>query len=300
MDLTLLNDFLELSRELNFSRAAEKRNMTQPAFSRRIKALEKTLQTPLVTRTTRSVQLTLAGKSFEPRAATIVRLMAEARLDALEAAGQGGQGLNIAATHALSYSFVPRWLMAVAGPAQLGTLNMSSDTQRQCSLLIQRGDVNFFICHKGVSELEGLSSRQFISHTIGTDHLVALCATGETGQPLWSLDQKADDVPFIAYAPASGLHTILENHWGNHGRPRLKTVMNSVLAATHLEMAKEGQGVAYLPLSLAGSAIASGVLSRASGENNDIPVDVVICRSRSRLSPHCESFWRAATKVVIS
>lgn len=45
MDLGLLEDFLELARELNFSRAAEKRNTTQPAFSRRIRALEEAVET---------------------------------------------------------------------------------------------------------------------------------------------------------------------------------------------------------------------------------------------------------------
>ncbi len=73
MDLALLEDFLELARELNFSRAAEKRNMTQPAFSRRIRTLESAIQTPLIQRTTRHVSLTPAGKAFHPRAEAVVR-----------------------------------------------------------------------------------------------------------------------------------------------------------------------------------------------------------------------------------
>ena len=73
MDTTLLDDFLELARELNFSRAAENRNMTQPAFSRRIKSLEEAIQTPLIARTTRQVALTAAGKAFQPRAEALVR-----------------------------------------------------------------------------------------------------------------------------------------------------------------------------------------------------------------------------------
>lgn len=48
MDLALLEDFLELAREMNFSRAAENRNLTQPAFSRRIRTLESAIQTPLL------------------------------------------------------------------------------------------------------------------------------------------------------------------------------------------------------------------------------------------------------------
>ena len=40
MELVWLEDFLALAEALNFSRAAEARHVTQPAFSRRIRALE--------------------------------------------------------------------------------------------------------------------------------------------------------------------------------------------------------------------------------------------------------------------
>ncbi len=294
MDLSLLADFLELARELNFSRAAEARNLTQPAFSRRIRALEDAVGTPLVTRTTRSVALTPAGQAFQPRAAALVRLYAEARKDALEAAGATALSLNLAATHALSYTFVPQWLMQISAPARFGSLNMVSDSHRQCTRLMLRGDATFFICHKGLEGRDSFPDRQFQHHVIGTDRLAPLCAPDADGAPRWRLGG-AGDVPFLAYGEASGLHAILEAHWSRHGRPAFATRMNSVLAATNMEMAREGQGVAYLPLSLAREALDAGTLRRAALPDHDIPVEVVIYRPRSRLSPNCEAFWTRAT-----
>ncbi len=52
MDLNWLRDFECLGRTLNFTRAAEERNITQSAFSRRIKALESWVGLPLVDRAT--------------------------------------------------------------------------------------------------------------------------------------------------------------------------------------------------------------------------------------------------------
>ena len=43
MNLSWLEDFLALAASGNFSRAAQERHMTQPAFSRRIRALEEWL-----------------------------------------------------------------------------------------------------------------------------------------------------------------------------------------------------------------------------------------------------------------
>ena len=47
MDLDWLKDFLTLAEQKNFSRAADARNVSQPAFSRRIRALEDWIGTAL-------------------------------------------------------------------------------------------------------------------------------------------------------------------------------------------------------------------------------------------------------------
>ncbi|WP_319518456.1 LysR family transcriptional regulator [uncultured Martelella sp.] len=291
MDLALLEDFIELAKEKSFSRAAEARNLTQPAFSRRIKTLEDVIGTQLVQRTSRSVSLTPAGTAFQPRADAIVRLFAEARSEALEIAGLAETGLNLAATHALSYTFVPKWLMQAIGPSGIGTLNMISDTQGPCVRAMLRGEANFLVCHRDRSAAFGLSERQFRHHVIGHDRLVPLCMPDTKRRPRWHLGHAKGPVPFIAYGNPSGIRNILEHHWSLHGRPALSVSMSSVLAAANLELAKEGHGVAFLPLSLAETAVAQGELVRAANPDQDIPVEIVIYRPRSKLSKHSESFW---------
>ncbi|MGL4458291.1 MAG: LysR family transcriptional regulator, partial [Plesiomonas shigelloides] len=59
-----LHDFLVLAEKRNFSAAAALRNVTQPAFSRRIRALEHALNTELVNRDTHPLTLTASGKQF--------------------------------------------------------------------------------------------------------------------------------------------------------------------------------------------------------------------------------------------
>lgn len=63
-ELKHIRAFLALAEELHFSRAAARVKLTQPAFSRRIRDLEKALGAPLVKRTTRYVALTDAGHAF--------------------------------------------------------------------------------------------------------------------------------------------------------------------------------------------------------------------------------------------
>src|SRR3546814_13079894 len=64
MNLSWLDDFLALALTKNFSRAAELRHMTQPAFGRRIRALEDWLGTELFERGKQATSLTETGDWF--------------------------------------------------------------------------------------------------------------------------------------------------------------------------------------------------------------------------------------------
>ena len=73
MELSWLEDFLTLSVTGNFSRAAETRHVSQPAFSRRIRNLEYWVGTPLVDRSVFPIALTPAGESFRKTAEETIR-----------------------------------------------------------------------------------------------------------------------------------------------------------------------------------------------------------------------------------
>lgn len=63
-----LRYFLAVARELSFTRAAESLYLSQPALSKQIRQLERTLGAPLFTRDRRKVALTPAGETLLPYA----------------------------------------------------------------------------------------------------------------------------------------------------------------------------------------------------------------------------------------
>ncbi|MFI7415613.1 LysR family transcriptional regulator [Streptomyces sp. NPDC049627] len=63
---------LVLAEELHFGRAARRMFISQPAFSRQIRALEEHLGVSLVERSTRRVELTAAGEALLPRVRAVV------------------------------------------------------------------------------------------------------------------------------------------------------------------------------------------------------------------------------------
>lgn len=66
--LDLLEAFLGLAEELHFTRAAERLYLSQSGLSRRIGALECLLGCCLFDRSTRTVELTAAGRALLPHA----------------------------------------------------------------------------------------------------------------------------------------------------------------------------------------------------------------------------------------
>src|SRR4051812_5323582 len=106
MEMAWLEDFLAILECGGFSRAAERRNVTQPALSRRIRALEQWIGTPLLDRSTHAVTLTPAGQIFRVTAEDLLRLQL-GRDAAREAASTASETLRFASTHALSLTSFP-------------------------------------------------------------------------------------------------------------------------------------------------------------------------------------------------
>lgn len=302
MDTGILEDFVVLCHEMNFSAAANRRNITQPAFSRRIKALEDWVGTPLFIRTSRSVAITTAGRAFLPRVSAYLRDLKHARDEVLEVAGKSAKALTIASTHALSFTVVPRWIMQAVNHASFGPISLISDSYAECEALLLRGDTPFLICHAHPSSVTRLQSRLFLSTGIGEDRLVPLSqpVPGLPQRPRWTVtrDPGAEPVPYLAYAPQSGIGRIMEAEWRQQDRrPMLKAVFQSHLAAALKEVAKEGQGVAWVPASLADSDLANGQLAIAGSPDFEIPLQIRLFRPASKLSQQAERFWDIASKA---
>lgn len=147
MDLDWLRDFLALAEEGNFSRAADLRNVTQPAFSRRIRALEDWMGTALFVRGAQGATLTPAGEHFHPLAQDMMRALDRARRDTRAVGERRAASLSIAATHALSFTFFPGWIRRLDGLNTDGTVHLISDSMAACEQIMQSGEVHFLLCH---------------------------------------------------------------------------------------------------------------------------------------------------------
>ncbi|GAX58733.1 LysR family transcriptional regulator [Streptomyces olivochromogenes] len=98
MDLRRLRYFLVLAEELNFTRAAHRLHIAQPALSQQIRALEREIGAPLLERGSRSCRLTVVGEVVAREAGELLA-HAAASQERIRAAVGGRQGqLRLALT----------------------------------------------------------------------------------------------------------------------------------------------------------------------------------------------------------
>jgi DNA-binding transcriptional LysR family regulator len=291
MELAWLDDFIELAERLSFSSAAEARHITQPAFSRRIQALEAWIGTPLFLRSTHGVTLTAAGAHLRSRADALSRDVRQLRSEALEVAGRETASLSFTATHALSFTFFPRWIRDQEPASPLGTINLISDSMAACEQIMLRGRAQFLLCHTHRDSPNRLENSGFSSTAIGEDVLMPVSSPDASGAPQWSLDAATKTpIPYLAYSAESGLGRIVASHRATR-RARLDAVFTSQLAATLHSLVLAGRGIAWLPKSLVLDDLGSGRLVPCGGKRWQIAMEIRLFRPDSNQGHQAEALW---------
>ena len=295
MNLSWLEDFLALAASGNFSRAAQDRHMTQPAFSRRIRALEDWLGVPLFDRTTHPVALTETGEWFRATAQEILGRVARVPDEARAVAAAGSATLRFAATHALSLTFLPQWLRGLESRTPVGPIQLVSDMLQQCEAWMQQGRVQFLLCHTHSQAPGRLDSPAYRSLKVGTDTLVPVCAPDRAGRPRHVLSLRArKTVPLLAYSAESGLGRLVRALLGaSLPQARVEPVFTAHLAAVLKSMALDGRGVAWLPYSMVDAELRDKRLAEAGDAAWRLQADIRLFRPDQALAPAAEAFWRA-------
>ena len=206
-----LEDFVSLAETRSFSRSAQLRHVTQPAFSRRIQALEAWAGTDLVDRSSYPTRLTPAGETLHGQALEILGALQASRnmMRSHQAAGQ--DMLDFAVPHTLAFTFFPHWLMDLRKnfgdvKSRLAALNVHDAVLR-----LTEGGCELLIAYHHASQPLQLNPERYEMLSLGSETLAPYSCAGENGQPLFSLPGRPGaKVPFLSYAPGAYMARMVE------------------------------------------------------------------------------------------
>lgn len=296
MDTAWLADLQVLAKTLNFSRAAELRNITQPAFGRRIRSLEHWCGTSLIDRSTHTLALTPAGQVMVDAADDVMRRLERAKHE-LQQVRSAFATLTIASTHALSYTFFPGWVQQLGATASTMPIRLLSDNMSECERIMLSGEAQFLLCHHHPDSPNRLSGSEFRCSALARERLVPVCGRDAEGRALYSLPGSPSvPVPWLMFEAASGMGRILSSALSKPLEELyLRNVFSSHLAMVLKALAVEGAGVAWIPESLAADELVpNGRLARAGSNEWAVEVQIALFRGARPLSDVAEQFWQLA------
>lgn len=288
MDTDWFLDFLAVCHTGNFTRAAETRNVSQPAFSRRIQALEAWVGVPLLERGTHTISTTAAGELLKLRAQQFVTELNKTQSLCIGAAQRDMSTVRLLSTHTLSYSFLPDWIKLVTHDLNpQPTVSITVATWAECVRQFDEGIANFLVYHhhSQFDFLSSLATARFLD--VGTDSLILVAHPDRAAQGL------TGPIPLIAYGQDSAFHAV--THAETEKLPfDTFEVLLTTMTQTILSNLRQNIGVGWCLKSLIDDEMRAGELVQVSEQS--IPLSIRIARPKGRQSQCAEAMWSATVR----
>lgn len=294
MDVQWFRDLGSLARTGNFSRAAELNNVSQSAFSRRIRALEDWVGAPLVDRSSHPVRLTEAGRQMLEAGEQALSRIETEREQVRESLAQPDRYVvTFAAQHSIGWRFFPRWMQAFEQAFGPIISRLRADDLPNCVADLTRGEVDFVISYESEHARGVGPAPEFQSLVIGTDLLIPVCKANTAGEPMFRIDEESRlPIPFLRFGPTAPIGWHIEPMLAARALGgRLSTVYENSMGGALRIRARDGLGVAWLPLSLVEPDIEAGLMTWAGGADWAIDVEVRVHRLKRNDNKLIRKIW---------
>lgn len=284
METKWLEDFISLAETRSFSRSAELRHVTQPAFSRRIQSLEAWVGVDLIDRTSYPTRLTPAGEVFYEQAMEMLGQINNARALLRGKRPTAQTTIDFAVPHTLSLTFMPKWMTELeAGFGRINTRLMALNVHDAVMTMVE-GGCDLLLCYHHPRQPVQLDASRYDMITLGTEALRAYARCNKAGVPdLLLPGSPSAPLPFLSYTSNAYLGRMVELILSDAKRPLyLEKHYETDMAEGLKMMALEGHGVAFLPESAVLREVKQKQLACADDGQSEWEVNMEIRLYRER------------------
>ncbi|WP_425097951.1 LysR family transcriptional regulator [Tropicibacter sp. S64] len=298
MEFNWLRDFIALTATQSFSRAAEERHVSQPAFSRRIRALEAAVGATLINRETLPLSLTPAGAIFHDQAKAMLRTVEETIERCQAAEVEDENLLRLAASQSLYTTYHNSHFQSHVDAGHLSVdLGATAWPAEKFAAALQSGGVDLVMVywHPALGFLAPLDQGAFEYVTITHDRFIPVSRPDPQGQPMFRLPGKDKTrVPLISYGSASVLRPIVDDLLERHeGTAHTLLVSSNALSSSVKALISEGFGLGWLPRRFCDRELDGGTLVPAGDARFEADIEIRLYRRRDNRKPMLDKVWRA-------
>ncbi|MGX9791560.1 LysR family transcriptional regulator [Mycobacterium sp. MMS18-G62] len=245
MELRQLEYFVAVAEEANFTRAAERIHVAQPAVSAQIQRLERELGQPLLDRSRRTVRLTAAGEAALPYAKAALAAVADIHLavEELTQLVRGTVTIGAVTSHSVD---IPALLADFHEKHPNVEITLSTDSSDALIEKVRTGRLDAAIASVGPDEQpEGLDVEVVTDEAIQA----AVCLTDRLAKRKTVRLTDLADRPLITLPVGAGIRHQFDIACARAGvSPRIAFEASTPLAVA--DLAERGLGVAIVPASV--------------------------------------------------
>lgn len=295
MEFKWLEDFLSVASTGSFSKSAELRNVTQPAFSRRIKSLELWLGVDLIDRSTFPTRLTKEGLAFKETAEEVLGALLVMRNEFLGRNKVERAALSFTSLHTLSVTFFPRWVSDIARDGYtVPCTRMSARDLHDCVHALQDGQSDFMLSYMHDCSPLLLDANEYPSITLSEEEFVAVSSVDEQGRARYDPTREGGaPVPFIRFSSNCLLGRVMEYIITRTGcSQNLHTVYENSMSEAIKAMIVEGAGFGWVPRNSINADLEANRLKLIAPDRFSETLRIQLFRSVTRSRPTLERFWQ--------
>ncbi|MFM8462579.1 MAG: LysR substrate-binding domain-containing protein [Burkholderiaceae bacterium] len=283
MDIEWLEDFLVLSDMSSFTRAAHARNVTQSAFSRRIRSLEEWIGISLVDRDTVPPRLTMAGHLFRDAAREMVRQLQDTRI-ALGHRSKVFSGIKLFVAQSLVQQALPEWMHQINQRISGLKFDIQAGETYEGVIALSSGRCDLLMAYHSPLVPMSIDEKLSPSITLGKDKLVPVSQADEFGSPMHRLiESKLRHLPLLSFPPETFFGRICNGIIRfRPSDPNFNVMVQSANARVLHTLALEGLGIAWLPQRCVANDIAEGRLALAGDDEWSAKIDIRLYASHER------------------
>jgi len=258
MEAKWLDDFIALADTRSFTRAAEICHSSQSALSRRIQALERWVESPLIDRDAYPLQLTEAGQRFYAVAIGLRGSVEAARRIGRRSAAANVEPVRVLIQPDLNPSVLADMLsLADDGATPLRTRVHSLPLEESFARLCD-AEADLLVLQQHAKLPVIVDPLRFQSLVVGRDTLALYCSA--------ELQQRAGvtakvPLPFLEYTPSAYLAQVVAMTMSDDRDPlQLRCVCEADSAMSILAMVRAGHGAGFLPGSWVADEVKRGTI----------------------------------------
>ncbi len=296
METNWIEDFVTLVEVRSFTKAAELRNLSQAAFSRRIQSLEHWIGSPLISRSTYPLSLSKSGEQFYARAISLLNQIAEIKAEV--GINPPRNHLKIAMSYTIATTWLPDWWVKWSNQNISCSIDVGNVHDTVSSLISGASDL--LICfHESANPIQ-IDLSKFEQYEMGQEIVKPYSSRTHESRALFSIPGTVEKpTPLLMYSPSVYFARVVDSAIEKSGEElngfrSFEGGMTDVLG----DLVAKGLGVAWLPTRYVREKKQKNLIPVGDGKW-DIKVSIMAYRAKLNTKHVVLNIWNQILKTKI-